>query len=124
MLVLRPTAAHLKNVLQKLGPDHQCHFQILLWNAQDLPLRTFGADEMARMVVPCKLVLVSVYEIAILPAFSQLLEGAAIYGCHHAKHSTCALGEPCAAHCSRHFSLALCSPIKYMLAMSVLSKKA
>ncbi len=52
---------------------------ILLWNAQDLPLRTVGADEMARIVVPCKLVLVSVYDIAILPAFSQLLEGAAIY---------------------------------------------
>ena len=41
-------------------------------NASGAPLRTSGARETARTVVPRVLVLVSVYERAMLPAFSQL----------------------------------------------------
>ena len=49
------------------------------WNGYGAPLRTSGAEETASTVVPCELVLVSVYDTAILPAFSQLppMEGAA-----------------------------------------------
>ena len=49
------------------------HNSVLSRRCRCLPLRTVGADDTARTVVPRTLLLTSVYETAMLPAFSQLL---------------------------------------------------